>query len=263
MTSHLIALLLSLIAVILPLRYGCTDIIGGRVVRPHSWPYIASIQKENSIWCGGALVEEQWVLTAAHCKAEGLRVVLGAHRASRAEKSQQIFKVTKCIPYPEFDPSSKDPSSKENDIMLLKLNDTAEVNKYVKCLPLPDSGEDLKPGTKCKVAGWGLKSSTKPSECLREATLKIVDRKTCQTKYGSYAKITNNMLCALGKTMLSKSDACKGDSGGPLICGKRYSGIVSFGKRCGTRPMVPGVYTRLTKNYIDWIKEVISCHSDK
>ncbi|KAM6230015.1 granzyme A-like [Porphyrio hochstetteri] len=251
MTSHQQALLLSLIAVILLQRYGCTDIIGGHVVRPHSWPYMAALQTGNSIQCGGALVEEQWVLTAAHCKAEGLRVVLGAHRASRAEKSQQIFEVTKCIPYPEFDRSSK-----ENDIMLLKLNDTAEVNKYVKCLPLPDSGEDLQPGTKCKVAGWGDRSSRKPSECLREATLKIVDRKTCETKYGSGTKITNNMLCALGKTMFSKSDACKGDSGGPLICGKRYSGIVSFGRRCGTSPMVPGVYTRLTKNYIDWIKKV-------
>ncbi|NXV52558.1 GRAA protein, partial [Uria aalge] len=259
MTSHLLALLLSLIAVILPLRYGCTDISGGRVVRPHSWPYMAAIQRKNSTVCGGALVEERWVLTAAHCelnKSE-VRVVLGAHQASKAEKEQQIFKVMHYFPHPQFDRSSK-----ENDIMLLKLSGIAKQNKYVEPLSLPDCYEDIKPGTTCKVAGWGLKSARKPSEYLRETTLKIIGRKRCESKYRKYTKITSNMLCAGGKTIFSKADACKGDSGGPLICADRYSGIVSFGKRCGSRN-VPGVYTRLTEEYIDWIKKTISLHRDQ
>ncbi|KAM6109107.1 granzyme A-like [Phoenicopterus ruber ruber] len=177
MTSHLLALLLSLIAVILPPRYGCVGIIGGRVVRPHSWPFMAAIQTKDGTVCGGALVEKQWVLTAAHCqlnKSE-VRVVLGAHQASIAEKEQQIFKVMHNFPNPQFRKSSW-----ENDIMLLKLNGTAKLNKYVGCLPLPDCFEDIKPGTTCKVAGWGdTSSSRKPSKYLQEATLKIVDRKSC------------------------------------------------------------------------------------
>ncbi|KAF1484441.1 Granzyme A, partial [Megadyptes antipodes antipodes] len=258
MTSYLLALLLSLIAVILPPRYGCTDIIGGRIVRPHSWPFMAAIQKKNSTVCGGALVGKQWVLTAAHCelnKSE-VRVVLGAHQASIAEKEQQIFKVMHYFPNPQFGKSSK-----ENDIMLLKLNGIAKLNKFVQLLPLPDSYEDTKPGTTCKVAGWGVRSSGKPSKYLRKTTLKIVDRKSCESKYGNYAKITSNMLCAVGKNKIFKGDACKGDSGGPLICAGRYSGIVSFGKGCGNRDM-PGVYTRLTEKYIDWIKKKISLHGD-
>ncbi|KAF1576863.1 Granzyme A, partial [Eudyptes moseleyi] len=258
MTSYLLALLLSLIAVILPPRYGCTDIIGGRIVRPHSWPFMAAIQKKNSTVCGGALVGKQWVLTAAHCelnKSE-VRVVLGAHQASIAEKEQQIFKVMHYFPNPQFGKSSK-----ENDIMLLKLNGIAKLNKFVQLLLLPDSYEDTKPGTKCKVAGWGVTSSRKPSKYLRKTTLKIVDRKSCESKYGNYAKITSNMLCAVGKNKIFKRDACQGDSGGPLICAGRYSGIVSFGKGCGNRDM-PGVYTRLTEKYIDWIKKIISLHGD-
>ncbi|NWY61283.1 GRAK protein, partial [Chionis minor] len=261
MTSHLLALLLSLIAVILPPRHGCMDIVGGCVVRPHSRPYMAAIQRKNSTVCGGALVEEQWVLTAAHCRLEKseVRVVLGAHQVSIAEKEQQIFKVMDFFPNPQFNTSSK-----ENDIMLLKLNGIAKQNKYVQLLPLPDSYEDTKPGTKCKVAGWGATSSRKPlqiSKYLRETTLKIVGRKSCESKYRTRVKITSNMLCAVGENKYFPGDSCMGDSGGPLICAGRYSGIVSFGKGCGKKGM-PGVYTRLTEKYIDWIKKIIFLHRD-
>lgn len=90
-----------------------------------------------------------------------------------------------------------------------QLNDTAKLNQYVQCLPLPDSFEDVEPGTLCKVAGWGNTSLRKPSKYLREANLKIVARKSCDKKYASKLKITINMLCAIGKNRLFPSDACQ------------------------------------------------------
>uniref|UniRef100_A0A8B9CVK5 Peptidase S1 domain-containing protein n=1 Tax=Anser brachyrhynchus TaxID=132585 RepID=A0A8B9CVK5_9AVES len=261
MTSQLLALLLSLIAVILPLRYGCSDIIGGHPVSPHSRPYMAAIQTKNSTVCGGALVGDQWVLTAAHCRSnkEEFRVVLGAHQASIHEKEQQKFKIMNLFRHPQFNMSSM-----INDIMLLKLDRVANLNKYVQPLNLPDCDEDIKRGTECTVAGWGVTSSGKQSECLQETNLKIVDRKICAKQYiKKKVKITSNMLCAGGRKKFRKSDACQGDSGGPLICGGHYSGIVSFGEKCrkGHKGHLPGVYTRLTKKYIDWIKEVVSHNS--
>ncbi|NWV93247.1 GRAK protein, partial [Machaerirhynchus nigripectus] len=238
---------------------GCMDIIRGHKVHPHSWPYMAAIQNKNlDVFCGGTLVEKQWVLTAAHCEINGSedRVVLGAHRASVAEKEQQIFEIMEIFRHQKFDWSSG-----KNDIMLLKLNDTAKMNKYVQLLPLPASFEDVEPGTLCKVAGWGNTSPGKPSKYLQEANLKIVDRKSCDKKYDNKPKITINMLCAIGKNRFLPSDACQGDSGGPLICACQYRGIVSFGKECGKRG-IPGVYTRLTETYIDWIKETISRDGD-
>ncbi|NWW03056.1 GRAK protein, partial [Oreocharis arfaki] len=234
---------------------GCMDIIGGHEVRPHSWPFMAAIQIENlDVLCGGTLVEKQWVLTAAHCEIDELedRVVLGAHRVSVAEKQQQIFEIMAIFRHRQFDRLSM-----TNDIMLLKLNDTAKLNEYVQPLPLPKSFEDVEPGTLCQVAGWGNTSLGKPSEYLQEAELEIVDRESCDKKYAKKPKITNNMLCAIGKNRHSPSDACQGDSGGPLICAGQYHGIVSFGRKCGKRG-IPGVYTRLTEKYIDWIKKTIS-----
>ncbi|XP_048787135.1 granzyme K-like [Lagopus muta] len=261
MTSHLLALFLSVIAVILPLRYGCSDISGGHCVRAHSRPFMAAIQIKNTTVCGGVLVRKKWVLTAAHCEKQrsDIRVVLGAHQAFKAEKEQQRFKIVHFFSHPLFNRSSK-----ENDIMLLKLDRMANLNKYVKCLSLPDTGEDIKPGSRCTVAGWGETSPRKLPKCLREATVKIVDRKDCERKYNKkqkVLKITRNMLCAGEKIMFSKRDACKGDSGGPLICGRKYSGIVSFGEKCGMGDK-PGVYTRLTEKYIDWIKKTISLNGE-
>uniref|UniRef100_A0A663N7Q6 Peptidase S1 domain-containing protein n=1 Tax=Athene cunicularia TaxID=194338 RepID=A0A663N7Q6_ATHCN len=216
MRSHLSALLLSLTAVTL-CKDGCRDIIGGHIVRTHSWPYM----------CGGALLDKRSVLTAAHCqlKKSEVKLVLGFYQASIAEKYQQIFKVLQYFPNPQFGMSSM-----ENDIVLLKLNSIAKLNKYVQLLPLPVSCEDAKPGTTCKVAGWGVTSTGKPSKYLQETTLEIVGRKSCESKFRNSTKITNNKLRGCG------------DSGGPLICSSRYSGIVSFGKGCERRDM-PGVDT--------------------
>ncbi|NXY15450.1 GRAA protein, partial [Atrichornis clamosus] len=239
---------------------GCVDIVRGSTVRPHSWPYMAAIRDKNlDVICGGTLVEKQWVVTAAHCKFDEfeVRVVLGAHQVSIAEKEQQIFQIMRSFHYPQYKMPAFD-----NDIMLLKLNDTAKLNKYVQLLPLPASFEDVEPDTQCQVAGWGCTSpSGKPSKYLQKTTLAIVDRKSCNKKYRNNPRITSNMLCAIGKGKLRPSDTCQGDSGGPLVCACQYRGIVSFGKKIGKRG-IPGVYTRLTEKHINWIKEKISLNTD-
>ncbi|XP_060686049.1 granzyme A-like [Hemiscyllium ocellatum] len=237
------------------------EIIGGYEVEPHSRPYMVSIQGYNCKakryihHCGGALISPKWILTAAHCKLHRqFQVVLGAHSLSQNEKSQQKLQVKKQYPHPEFDHIIPD-----NDIMLLELSGKAKLNKYVQLLELPkNDGEDVKPGTLCTVAGWGATAKLKPpSDTLREVKLSAIDRKECKIKDRSSnceLVITKDMICA-GDSK-HKKDSYQGDSGGPLICNNKYKAIVSYGPPDLTTKE-PGIYTRISKKYLDWIANII------
>ncbi|XP_009646570.1 granzyme A [Egretta garzetta] len=243
--------------ILLIIRGGlCVDIIGGHEVKPHSRPFMALILGANEeTICGGALIKENWVLTAAHCDVEEAQVVLGAHSQRAKEKEKQRFRISKQIRYPGYNSKSK-----ERDLMLLQLHKRARLTKAVQIIPLPTSDDDPKPGTTCTVAGWGKTQNgiRKASDTLREVNITVINRKICNDNchYGPNTVITENMICAGDKN--GGKDSCYGDSGGPLRCNNVMRGITAFGKKgkCGTVDG-PGVYTRLTKKYLLWIRKTI------
>ncbi|XP_075040126.1 granzyme A-like [Mixophyes fleayi] len=237
--------------------YACMDIIGGNEAAPHSRPYMAYLKEtkdRKTSSCGGALIKENWLLTAAHCKfGNGTKVILGAHSLTKNEQQQQKFSIKRAIPHPCFDKYTK-----VHDIQLIQLDKSAKLNKFVSVLPLPKHEENFKAKTMCSTAGWGVTNFKKQtvSDVLREANLTVVDNGTCKKIYSKQKnknQITSSMMCA-GPLKKRNDDACQGDSGGPLICNNKYAGIISFGphNKCGD-PKIPGVYTRLTTSYLKWI----------
>ncbi|XP_007970718.1 granzyme A [Chlorocebus sabaeus] len=229
----------------------CEEIIGGNEVTPHSRPYMVLLSLNGKTICAGALIAEDWVLTAAHCNSDKrYQVILGAHSITRKEREKQIMRVKKEFPYPCYDPATH-----EGDLKLLQLTEKAKINKYVTILHLPKKGDDVKPGTMCQVAGWGrIHNSASQSDTLREVNITIIDRKICNDPkhYNFNPVIGMNMVCA-GSPRGGK-DSCDGDSGSPLLCNGVFRGVTSFGRknRCGD-PRGPGVYILLSKKYLSWI----------
>ncbi|XP_074184195.1 mast cell protease 1A [Rhinolophus sinicus] len=240
-------LLLLLLAFLLPPGVEEEEIIGGHEAKPHSRPYMAYIQFVNKgkKTCGGVLVRENFVLTAAHCSGSSISVILGAHNIKVNESTQQVIPVRTPIPHPKYNSTTR-----ANDIMLLKLEDKAKLNDAVRTIGLPGRRDNVQPGMVCSVAGWGRLGVNTPGPAkLHEVELEIQRDKECTSRFIYY----NNafQICVGDPTKIQSS--FKGDSGSPLVCGQKAQGIVSFGKTTGKPPRV---YTRI-KYFLPWIKRTM------
>nr|XP_055026233.1 complement factor D [Misgurnus anguillicaudatus] len=224
-------------------------ITGGKEAAPNSRPYMASLQWNEKHECGGFLISDQWVMSAAHCfrngKESGVKVVLGAHSLSKAEDTKQSFDVSAVYNHPDFSISNYD-----NDIALLKLESPITESYAVKPVKFQrEGGVDPEEGSDVDTAGWGsLNNLGGRPDKLQELTITVMERWLCGR--GDYygAKFTNNMLCAAKR----QKDTCDGDSGGPLLYKGVAVGITSNGgKKCGSSKK-PGLYT-LISHYTQWI----------
>nr|XP_040039381.1 serine protease 57-like isoform X1 [Gasterosteus aculeatus aculeatus] len=232
-----------------------SHIVGGRDAAPQSRPYMASLQIRGQHNCGGALVREDFVLTAAHCQIRGqYTVVLGADSLTANEATKQEFRAVRSIPHPDYTANEN-----ENDIMLLKLSSRASLTQAVQLIGLK-SGR-MRADGQCLTAGWGDvgDNGTLP-ERLQEVNVTILPQRTCSRRWRG-VPITRTMVCGVGAGSIqgfcSALSLClKGDSGGPLVCEGGAAGVVSFsGRRCGN-PRTPDVYTRVS-SFSDWIADVL------
>ncbi|XP_034561823.1 serine protease 53-like [Notolabrus celidotus] len=231
-----------LLVVVLNVADG-TRIVGGRDAEPHSRPYMASLQVRGQHFCGGALVKEDFVLTAAHCLLNvPLTVVLGVDSLSTNESTKQEFRVLRSIPHPNYD-------GHENDIMLLKLSGNASLTNAVQLIA-PKRGRL----GQCDTAGWGdIGDNNTLASRLQEVNVTLLSLRRCQRRWGA-VPIVRSMVCGIGAQVLQ--GFCSGDSGGPLVCDGAAAGVVSFsGRRCGD-PNTPDVYTRVS-SFRGWIRNVL------
>nr|WBW70050.1 venom protein [Lampona murina] len=230
-------------------------ILGGKTVSPpHRYPWVVALAKErsnNQFFCGGALINKQYALTAAHCLEKenifDLRLAVGAHNS---EAHPATVRASRFIIHPNFKNKIY-----TNDIALIKLDVPLMFNDTVSPLCLPAERDIVSEGTIAVVAGWGTEifGSSESVNNLQEVHVPIVSNAKCAAKfYRGFILDTN--VCAGGEL---GRDACVGDSGGALFSkqdGRWHAvGIVSFGSTCG-QEHYPGVYTRVSK-YLQWIKD--------
>ncbi|XP_028261554.1 chymotrypsinogen A-like isoform X2 [Parambassis ranga] len=230
-----------------------TRIVGGQDAPPGAWPWQVKLNIGES-FCGGSLINEQWVLTAAHCITRNdlntTEVLLGFNNDSDPNPNMMKRTLSDIICHPAYDSVTFN-----NDICLLKLSATVEFTDYILPVCLAAENSTFFNGTPSWVTGFGDTDPGGPSATtLQEVLVPIVGPNECNCDYSG--KITENMICA----GVTGKDSCQGDSGGPLVTKKDsiwiQSGVVSFGAGCGL-PQFPGVYARVSQ-YQEWIKNIVT-----
>ncbi|KAM9711394.1 mast cell protease 1A-like isoform 1-T1 [Dama dama] len=241
-------LFLLLVALLLSPTGEAGKIIGGHEAKPHSRPYMAFLRFKISgkpHICGGFLVREDFVLTAAHCLGSSIDVTLGAHSIMERERTQQVIPVRRAFPHPHYNDKTF-----ENDIMLLQLAWKADMTDAVSPISLPRSFEKVNPGMMCSVAGWGRLEVNMPSaDKLQEVDLEVQSEERCIARFRNYIPVTQ--ICAGDPN--KRKNSFSGDSGGPLVCDGVAQGIVSYGDVYGT---APNVYTRVS-SFLTWIQKTM------
>ncbi|XP_078068133.1 chymotrypsin-like protease CTRL-1 [Mustelus asterias] len=218
-------------------------IVNGQVAKPGSWPWQVSLQDYyGRHFCGGSLITQNWVITAAHCNFNPgyHHVVLGEFDMYSSAEPVQIKSVSQVITHPYWNPYNMN-----YDCTLLRLSSPAGISNYVSPIRLVTANAYIPEGTTCITTGWGR---TVPGGSiatkLMQTNIPIIDPQTCRQYWGN--QISDIMICAGA----SGSSSCQGDSGGPLVCygntGWNLVGIVSWGTvNCNTYS--PAVYARVSK----------------
>ncbi|XP_035268338.1 transmembrane protease serine 7 isoform X2 [Anguilla anguilla] len=237
-------------------RWGQGRVVGGANALEGEWPWQVSLHFGGHLYCGATVISAEWLLSAAHCFS---RERLSDPRQWRAHlgmltqgAAKHVAEIRRIVVHEYYNALNFD-----NDIALLQLKKTwaPSLNTYIQPICLPPPSQAVTETHTCWVTGWGYRSEQDkvlPS-ILQKAEVGVISQWECKRSFGL---VSPRMLCA--GVPSGESDACRGDSGGPLSCqmqrGSHWflTGIVSWGAGCG-RPNLPGVYTRVAK-FITWIQ---------
>jgi secreted trypsin-like serine protease len=266
-----------------------TKVVGGETAALKNWPGLAVLRanasgaKQVLYLCGGAAINDRWVVTAAHCleglgaglktsfvdargrSREGvLEVVLGVDDLDRVG-DKHVFEVERVV----IKEGYKNAAKSGNDIALVRLK--RPYDGPVARLSLSSKTDPpTPPGAQVRVAGFGSLQFRAPvqsyrradgqeyaagSRQLQETAIPTVATETCSNRYPN-DKIDAEQICA-GLEEGGK-DSCQGDSGGPLVAYDRQGcpfqiGVVSWGVGCAGKKDY-GVYTRLS-HHATWIAD--------
>ncbi|WP_157378599.1 S1 family peptidase [Aliagarivorans taiwanensis] len=243
-------------------------IFGGERANPDNYPFFAKIIVEDNqeffFYCGGAIVDEQWILTAGHCvydsennqiqPASKLRVVLGASPIP-SDRYQDLVRVDEVVLHPNYFELVDGAAEFDFDFALLRLAEPdTEVSPadYPTLLDSSVYDSAIMVGEALRIIGFGRTETASSSDNLLRADIPMITRGECQAIWRPNDPITEQMFCTFSDTQ----DACNGDSGGPVLYGSpgnyQLVGVVSWG--ASSCRGAPGVYSDIG-SVRDWVIE--------
>ncbi|CAH1169776.1 unnamed protein product [Phaedon cochleariae] len=240
------------------------SIVGGHDAVRNQFPFHVSIRQcddECFHDCGGAILNERWILTAAHCTGDTdlyeRYIVAGTYNLKETDGSIQTIGVEEYIIHPSFDDELE---VSAHDIALWKLNASLVFNDHVQPVQLPEQGSDVV--GMATLSGWGVEDEDEiyRADTMQAVDLPVLSYQDCQDTLSSLRPTWFGLLDERANLctgpLPGHLSTCDGDSGGPLTQKGVAVGVVSWGVRPCGRIGAPSVYTRIS-SYVDWIREKI------
>jgi Secreted trypsin-like serine protease len=213
-------------------------VVGGQDALRGEYPWQILLAENNSFICGGSILNERWVLTAAHCtngvNAASLTVLAGVYDQTQINIDQnvQAFRVVRVITHPDWNPGTL-----EHDMVLMELD--ADITFSDDIQPIELSQERPEVDDIVYLSGWGQTGGSAPvANILQEGRLEIVEQQACANALNDVNSVTDDMICAGFEDGVT--GGCYGDSGGPMVYqsrngigfsgGWRLAGVVSWGR---------------------------------
>ena len=242
-----------------------TKIVGGENALKGEIPYIVSLRsKSYGHFCGGSLIAQNWILTAAHCVRGGTidEIWIGL-LDQKDQAGVEKIKPAKLIVHEKYNSQTL-----ENDFALIKLS----TNSSFAAIGLNnleiniDDSIDAAP-IMSMTSGWGAtkESSYTLPNMLQKVSVPLVSATACNAPEAYKGAITDAMICAGYKT--GGKDSCQGDSGGPLVTVDAETGVhtligvVSWGEGCA-RANKYGVYAKVSHAF-EWIQTKMNASSEE
>ncbi|XP_041773919.1 chymotrypsin-2-like [Anopheles merus] len=225
---------------------GNDRVVGGTDAPPGAAPYQVSLQGLFGHSCGGAIIDRDWILTAAHCVQTSVKftkVLVGTNLLNTGGQRYAVekFYVHSRYNNPVF----------HNDIALVRLKSMIQYDDLVQ--PIAYSEREIPENATLTLTGWGRLSGTgaMPNK-LQTIDLTYVPYEECKRLHGNSENVDIGHVCTLTK---KGEGACNGDSGGPLVYEGKLVGVVNFGVPCALG--YPDAYARVSY-YHDWIRTTIA-----
>uniref|UniRef100_A0AAG5D4A3 trypsin n=1 Tax=Anopheles atroparvus TaxID=41427 RepID=A0AAG5D4A3_ANOAO len=231
-------------------------VVGGTTAKDGAAPFLVSLQQNGSHFCAGSIVDERWVLTAAHC-AQDLQIeqILILAGTNNLEKGGRNLTIDRIIPHSRYDETTQ-----ANDIALLRLTSRVAYDEHVKRIEY--SAQHVPDNATVTLMGWGYtkRNEVEVSKALQTIDLRNVEVDRCTDMFANCfdaAVVDVGQLCAF--TMKGEG-GCTGDSGGALSWEGKQVALVSWAVDCAGG--YPDVFTRISY-YHDWIRTTIANNSEK
>ncbi|XP_037301227.1 trypsin, alkaline A-like [Manduca sexta] len=228
---------------------------GGSTTTIQQYPTIVALlfsRNGNTFFqaCGGIILNNRNVLTAAHCPSNGDAVNRWRVRSGStyANSGGAVHNLNRVRIHPNFNRRTLD-----NDIAIMRTTSNIAFNNAAQPARIAGANYNVGDNQVVWAAGWGaIRSGGPSSEQLRHVQVWTVNQATCRSRYASIGRsVTDNMLCS-GWLDVGGRDQCQGDSGGPLYHNGVVVGVCSWGEECALARF-PGVNARVSR-FANWIR---------